>query len=245
MEAVIIDDELNAIKSLAWELNTFCPEVTLVNQFTNPTDALEFVNQNEVNLIFLDIEMPGINGFQFLDKCINKNFKVVITTAYDQYAIQAIKHKAYDYLLKPIDSDDLKSCVEKIKADLEKEKSNINIEKILTDISLKSNNSNQRISFNADGKLLIYNSNDILYFKSEGNYSFVYTNKTSKKLVNHNLKAIEDKIDSSDFARVHNSFIINLTKVIEFNKSEQYILLENDVIIPVSRNKKDDLLNKL
>lgn len=245
MKVIIIDDEINAIKSLAWELEAFCPEVEIINQFTKPQDALTFVNFNTLDLIFLDIEMPGMNGFQFLEQCQNKNFKVVITTAYDHYAINAIKHQAFDYLLKPIDSDDLKKCIDKIKTDLEKEKSNVDIEKILTDISLKSNKSNQRISFNADGKLLIYNLNDILFFKSEGNYSFIYTNKTSKKLVNHNLKAIEDKIEASDFARVHNSFIINLTKVIEFNKSEQYILLEDDVIIPVSRNKKEELLNKL
>ena len=245
MRVLLIDDELNALKSLAWEIQTFCPEVEVVDQFVKPQDALNFIKVNEVDLIFLDIEMPGMNGFQFLDHCVHRNFKVVITTAYDHYAIQAIKLKAFDYLLKPIDSDDLKTCIEKVIADKKSEKSNVQIEKLLTDFSQKNSSPIQKISFNAEGKLLFFNLSDILYFKSEGNYSFIYTNKTQKKLINHNLKSVEDKLIDYPFVRIHNSFIINISKIIEFNKAEQYIILEHDVVLPVSRTKKEELLNKL
>jgi two-component system LytT family response regulator len=245
MKAILIDDELNALKSLAWEIQTFCPAVEVVNQFVKPQDALSFLKAHEVDLIFLDIEMPGMNGFQFLDHCTQRNFKVVITTAYDQYAIQAIKQHAFDYLLKPIDSDDLKTCIEKVSIEIKAEKSSLQFEKILTDFSQKNNSSFQKISFNADGKLLFFNLNDILYFKSEGNYSYIYSNKTQKKLINHNLKSVEEKLMDYPFSRIHNSFIINLSKIIEFNKAEQYIVLEHEVILPVSRNKKEELLNKL
>lgn len=245
MNAVLIDDELNALKSLAWEIETFCNDVTVIGQFSDPLEALKYVEKNTVDIIFLDIEMPGLNGFQFIDLCPAKGMKIIITTAYNQYAIQAIKKRAFDYLLKPIDSDDLKECVEKIKFEINQEKLQVDIEKILLDFTSKTNSNYQRLSFNSESKLFFYDADDILYVKSEGNNSYIYFDKTKKKLINHNLKAVEDKLLNYPFARVHNSFIINLNKLIEFNKSEQYVILDYDVIIPVSRQKKDELLNKL
>ena len=245
MNAILIDDELNALKSLAWEIETFCTDIKVVGQFSDPFDALKYLEKNTIDIVFLDIEMPGLNGFQFIDLCPQKSIKIIITTAYDQYAIQAIKKRAFDYLLKPIDSDDLKDCIDKIKFEIDQEKSQIDIEKILFDFTSKTNPNYQRLSFNSDSKLFFYDADDILYAKSEGNNSFIYFDKTKKKLINHNLKAVEEKLLNYPFARVHNSFIINLNKLIEFNKSEQYVVLHHDVIIAVSRQKKDELLNKL
>ncbi|MBC8883821.1 response regulator [Flavobacterium piscinae] len=178
MNAVLIDDELNALKSLAWEIETFCNDVTVIGQFSDPLEALKYVEKNTVDIIFLDIEMPGLNGFQFIDLCPAKGLKIIITTAYDQYAIQAIKKRAFDYLLKPIDSDDLKECVEKIKFEINQEKLHVDIEKILLDFTSKTNSNYQRLSFNSESKLFFYNADDILYVKSEGNNSYIYFDKT-------------------------------------------------------------------
>ena len=114
IDLILIDDEPSAIKSLEWEIGNFCKNVRLVATFTNARDAVSFLKKNTVDCVFLDIEMPDMDGFQFLEQFPNRNFAIVITTAFDQYAIKAIKESALDYLLKPIDSDDLIACFNKI-----------------------------------------------------------------------------------------------------------------------------------
>ena len=117
LEAVLVDDEAKALQSLTWELTNFSDEIEVVASFTNPLQALEYLEkkENTPDCLFLDIEMPTMDGFQFIQKLKNKDFPVVITTAYNQYAIKALKHEAIDYLLKPIDSDDLSDTIAKIK----------------------------------------------------------------------------------------------------------------------------------
>ena len=115
LKAVIIDDEPKAIQSLMWELGNFNKEIEVMASFTNPDEALTYLENNSPDCLFLDVQMPTIGGFQFLEQLKSIDFAVVITTAYDEYAIKALKYEAIDYLLKPIDSDDLKECIEKIK----------------------------------------------------------------------------------------------------------------------------------
>lgn len=115
LTAVIVDDEPKAIQSLNWELSNFDQQIKVVNTFTNPDQALEYLKDNVPDCLFLDIQMPTMDGFQFLQKLDNKNIAVIITTAYNEYAIKALKNDAIDYLLKPIDTDDLSLTVEKIK----------------------------------------------------------------------------------------------------------------------------------
>ena len=113
LNAVIVDDEPKAIQSLTWELTHFNKDIKIIKTFTNPKDALTFLKTNTPDCLFLDIQMPTMDGFQFLKKLANRDFAVVITTAYDEYAIKALKHEAIDYLLKPIDFDELLREVER------------------------------------------------------------------------------------------------------------------------------------
>ena len=115
LEAVIVDDEIKALQSLSWELTNFSDEINVVASFTDPFEALNYLEVNTPDCLFLDIEMPTMDGFQFIQKLKNKDFPVVITTAYNQYAIKALKNEAIDYLLKPIDTDDLKDTIIKIR----------------------------------------------------------------------------------------------------------------------------------
>ena len=116
IKAVIVDDEPKAIQSLIWELSNFSEDIVVVKTFTSPEEAIDYLDTGELDCLFLDIQMPTMDGFQFLEKLTNKDFAVVITTAYNEFAIKALKHDAIDYLLKPIDSDDLEEALKKVDA---------------------------------------------------------------------------------------------------------------------------------
>lgn len=245
IDLILIDDEPSAIKSLEWEIESFCKNVKIVGTFTNAILAAEFLKRNTVDCVFLDIEMPDMDGFQFLELFPNRNFSVVITTAFDQYAIKAIKESALDYLLKPIDSDDLIACFEKI----EQQKNNASIseklenslEKILQSTVL----SQKKINVTNDGKMIFLNPDDIIYCESDGNYCTIYLENKEKIVLSQKLKFMEEKLAQLQFFRIHNSYLINLNKVKEFHKTDEYVVLSNQVKIPVSRQKKSTFLDKL
>jgi len=243
LEAVIVDDEIKALQSLSWELTNFSDEINVVASFTDPFEALTYLEQNTPDCLFLDIEMPTMDGFQFIQKLQNKDFPVVITTAYNQYAIKALKNEAIDYLLKPIDTDDLKDTIVKIKKYNDKSYTAERLEKIL--VNFNANPIHKKITFNTDGKLLFLESNEILYAESDGNYSTVYLTDGQKIVLTKKLKEVNEMLPSDSFFRIHNSYIINLTKIKEFIKTDGYVVLQSNHKIPVSRQKKSDFLDLL
>jgi two-component system LytT family response regulator len=243
IKAVIIDDEPKAIQGLTWELSNFENELEVVKTFTNPEEAIPYLKESEIDCLFLDIEMPTMDGFQFLEKLEKKDFAVVITTAYNEYAITALKNEAVDYLLKPIDTDDLRETISKIKKHNSK---TINTDKF-EDILLKFNNKlhHKKITINTDGKLVFLEPKDIFYVASDGNYSTLFLSDKKKIVVTKKLKEIDALLPNEQFFRIHNSFIINLNKIKEFLKSDGYVILENNAKIPVSRQRKSEFLEKL
>jgi two-component system LytT family response regulator len=245
IKAVIVDDEPKAIQSLTWELNHFRKDIEVIETFSSPEMAISFLNKtaNTPDCLFLDIQMPTMDGFQFLEKLTNKDFAVVITTAYDEYAIKAIKHEAIDYLLKPIDSDDLSSTINKLKNLTTK---NINYDK-LEELFYKFNeeNSRQKITINTDGKLIFLNVDDIIFIESDGNYSTLILKDNQKLVVTKKLKEVDALLPDKMFFRIHNSYIINLNKVKEFIKTEGYVVMLSNHKIPVARQRKLDFLDRL
>ncbi|QIE58891.1 response regulator [Rasiella rasia] len=135
IRAILVDDELSAIKSLQWEIETFCKDVEICDTFTNPEEAISAINYLKPDCVFLDIEMPEMDGFQLINHLSYRDFDLIITTAFDNYAIKAFKESAVDYLLKPIDSDDLIKSVEKVIANKKKLSLGTEVKKILTNIS--------------------------------------------------------------------------------------------------------------
>jgi two-component system LytT family response regulator len=245
IDLILIDDEPSAIKSLEWEIGNFCKNVNILGTFSSATEAVSFLKKNMVDCIFLDIEMPDMDGFQFLELFPNRNFAVVITTAFDQYAIKAIKESALDYLLKPIDSDDLIACFDKIEQQKNStsisEKLENSLEKILQSTVL----SQKKINVTNDGKMIFLNPDDIIYCESDGNYCTIYLENKEKIVLSQKLKFMEEKLAQLQFFRIHNSYLINLNKVKEFHKTDEYVVLTNQVKIPVSRQKKSTFLDKL
>jgi two-component system LytT family response regulator len=243
LKAVIVDDEPKAIQSLIWELSNFSQEIEVMNSFTNPDEALKFLDSNTPDCLFLDVQMPTIGGFQFLEQLKDINFAVIITTAYDEYAIKALKHEAIDYLLKPIDSDDLKASINKIKKHSDRTINSMKFERMLSNFNSKFDK--KRITINTDGKLLFLDVDDIIYVESDGNYSTLFLQNKKKIVVTKKLKEVDAILPEHYFFRIHNSFIINLNKIKAFIKNEGYVVMDSDHKIPVARQRKSDFLEKL
>lgn len=243
IKAIIIDDEPKAIQGLVWELKNFEDQLEVVATFTEPEKAIPYLNTTKIDCLFLDIEMPTMDGFQFLKKLDHRDFAVVITTAYNEYAITALKNEAIDYLLKPIDTDDIAATLAKIKKHNTKNFSTDKFE----DILLKFNNKfhQKKITINTDGKLVFLEPKEIFYAESDGNYSTLYLTDHKKIVVTKKLKEISELLPKEHFFRIHNSYIINLNKIKEFLKSDGYVILENNVKIPVSRQRKSEFLKKI
>lgn len=227
---VLVDDEINSLKSIEWELTNFSKDVEIVASFTNPEEAISYLRKNEVDCVFVDIEMPQMDGFQFLRNFTNRDFIAVIVTAYSQYALQAIKEQAFDYLLKPVDLEDLNLTLNKIKIKLNENE----LKK-----ALLPQVANKKIALNYNGKILYLKPDEIIYCESDGNYTQLFLKDNQMLLITKKIKEIHELLNLEIFVRVHNSFIININWVKEFLRAENYIVLENGKQIPISRNKRD------
>lgn len=239
LKVILVDDERKAIKSLEWEIANFCEDVEVLETFTDPKQAVTYLKYNNPDCVFLDVEMPKMDGFQLLDHFQKREFCVVFITAYNQYAIKAIKENALDYLLKPIDTDDLIATVEKLKAEKRDGRNYDALEE-----RLRSSN-DARIAIPVEGKLVFLNAEDIVYCESDGNYCKVNLVDKKPLFMSKKLKEVEDILPQKDFFRVHNSYIINLKKVTEYLKTDGYVVLDTQKEIPVSRNKKSEFLDKV
>ncbi|WP_179351161.1 LytR/AlgR family response regulator transcription factor [Winogradskyella vidalii] len=243
LKAVIVDDEPKAIQSLVWELSNFNQEIEVMASFSNPDEALEYLDKHTPDCLFLDVQMPTIGGFQFLEQLKTIDFAVVITTAYDEYAIKALKHEAIDYLLKPIDSDDMRDCISKIKKHNDRTVNSEKLERMLTNFN--SQFDKKKITLNTDGKLLFLDVDDIVYIESDGNYSTLYLQNKKKIVLTKKLKEVNAILPEHYFFRIHNSYIINLNKIKAFIKNEGYVVMDSGQKIPVARQRKSDFLEKL
>lgn len=245
IRAIIVDDEPAAISNLKWELENFCEDIEVIDSFTSPVEAISGINYLKPDCVFLDIEMPEKDGFTLLSELKFKEFQLIITTAYENYALQAFKENAIDYLLKPVDSDELKHAVDKIKSmkgtvDLSEQ-----IRKILQ-TNTHSQDANQKVPFAVDGKILLIKPSEILYCKSDGNYTEIYQTEKKTIVVSKNLKEVERKINHSNFLRIHNSFLVNTNHIIEYIKGDGgFVVMEDQTKIAVSRSKKNDLMQKI
>ena len=243
LNAVLIDDESKALESLSWELGRFKDEVTILKTFTNPQEALRFIEEHPIDCLFLDIEMPVMDGFHFLSKLKNKDFAVVFTTAYNEYALKALKEEALDYLLKPIDSDDLKEAIEKIKKYISRnEYASHKIERLLNQYPY--NSGPQKIKINTDGKLIFIDKEELLFVESDGNYSTLNLVNSKQMVITKKLKEVGSMLPDTHFYRIHNSYIVNLDKIKEFIKSDNYVVLDSNHKIPISRQRRSEFLER-
>ena len=243
MQALIIDDEKHCRNVMLLLLNKYCPDIKVVSQCASGELALEAIEKYAPTLIFLDIEMPGMNGFQMLEKCNHKNFSVIFTTAYNEYAIQAIRHSALDYLLKPVDKDELVKAVDRAKRQKPSIESD-RLEKLLQGLSAKK--ISDQIALPTMEGLIMINTDDIVYCQSNSAYTnFIFTD-SNKILSSKTLKEVEEVLINKNFYRIHNSFLINLKYIKKYIRGGGgEVIMVDGSHIPVSRTKKQEFLDLL
>lgn len=243
IRAIIIDDEFNAVKNLKWEIESFCNDIEICDTFTSPLEAISAINYLKPDCVFLDIEMPEMDGFQLLERLTFRDFDLIITSAYDNYAIKAFKEHAVDYLLKPIDSEDLLKAVNRVRKNQEGNALGNQLKNIIK--SYIPEKKFTRLAMPILGKTIFVDFKDILYCKSEGSYTEIHFKEDNMEVLSKKIKEIEEQTDDT-FFRVHNSYLVNLHYVKEYVKNEgPYLVLTNGATIPISRAKKNELLQLL
>jgi two-component system LytT family response regulator len=240
MKAIIIDDEKHCREVLQSLLNKYCAGVEVVANCDSGQAALELLDVQQPDLVFLDIEMPGMNGFEWLDNCPRRDFAIIFTTAYNDYAIKAIKHSALDYLLKPIDKDELVTAVQRASGE-KALKTADRVSQLLE--AMQEKKPGKRFAVPTLEGLTLINPDDIEYVQSDGPYSHFYFTSRKHLLISKTLKEAEEVLPANDFFRIHNSYLVNLKYVQKYIRGEGgEVMMLNGEMIPVSRTKKQDFL---
>lgn len=240
-KAIIIDDEAKGRFALKEKIKNYCHGVQVVAEAANGKEGLAAIEMHHPQIIFLDIEMPGMSGFEMLNKLPDKNFHIIFTTAYNQYAIKAIKYAAFDYLLKPIDIEELKEAIEKI-SELQSNQTKNQLELLQHNISHPKNQLNKLAIPTMEG-LVFYNIQDIVYLEAQSNYTNIYFANQTKMIASKTLKEFEELLPEDIFFRPHHSYIINLGCIKRYIKGDGgQVELQNGAYIDVSRRKKDEFL---
>lgn len=247
LKAIIIDDEKSARETLAGLLSIYCEEVKIIGEAASISSGIDIIQKNNADLIFLDIKMSGGTGFDILEKLPQIDFEVIFTTAYDRYALKAIKFSALDYLLKPINPDELTAAIEKVKK-RKHEHSDIYMQNVrgLNEQFKNPGNKLHRITLSTSNGLMIVELKDIIRCEGYKNYTTFYLSNQLKIVVSKTLKEYENLLDPDDFMRVFQSHLINLNYVKRYIKGlKGRVEMADGSVLPISREKKGKLLEKL
>jgi two-component system, LytTR family, response regulator len=245
IKAVLIDDEENSISALKEKLLAHCPQVNIIALCDNAAKGIEAIDSLQPDIVFLDIEMPVMNGFTMLQQLTYKNFELVFTTAYDHYAIRAIRYSALDYLVKPIEIDELKAAVSKAEEKRNRSYPNPQIELLMEQLISKKNLFT-RIAIPTTEGLQFIRTEDIVYLEASVNYTHIYSSGKNKYIVSRTLKDFEDMLPPEIFLRIHNSYIINKNFVEKYIRGEGgQVVLSNGVSLDVAKRKKHEFLKAI
>jgi two-component system LytT family response regulator len=244
VRSVIIDDEPGNIITLEELLKAYCPGIAIVGTAPNPNAAAQLINEMQPELVFLDIEMPYGNAFDLLDKLAPVTFEVIFVTAFNDYAIKAFKYAALDYVLKPVNINELKTSVNRAIQRLEEKKVNTRINSLLTNLKTE-NQQLQKIGLSTSDGYRFENISNIMYLEADGSYTNVFIRGDKKEVVSKNLKEFEDILPESDFCRVHHSFIVNMNSIKKYFKGRGgYVEMENGVNIEIAVRKKEEFFSR-
>ena len=241
--ATIVDDEPYCCEALATLVERYCPEVKILDICYSAATALQSIHEKKPQILFLDIEMPHMNGFELLEKLDKVDFKLIFTTSYDQYAIKAIHFSALDYLLKPIDREELQKAVRKaisVGNPLPQQ-----IEILLQKLHHPTISINKIAIPTMEGLQMIF-VESVISCGADSNYTLILLKNKQKIIASRTLKEIEEMLEDYSFARVHHSWLINLNEIEKYVKGEGgYLLMSDGSTIDVSRSRKEMLLKKL
>jgi two-component system LytT family response regulator len=242
VNAIIVDDERNGRENLRGALNQYCSEIKVVAEADSALAAIDLIQQLNPDLVFLDIEMPGGNGFKVLDFFKEPKFSVIFVTAYDHYAIQAIRFAALDYILKPIDALLLKAAVNRYI----QQKSVVD-QRLVQFLKNESQaKENRRIALPMADKINYIEINQIIKCQGEANYTRFFLMNGEEQLVSKSLVEYEDILTGYNFIRTHKSFIVNVSHIQSYIKSDGgYLVMSDKSTVPISRRKRDIVLNEI
>lgn len=242
IRCILVDDETNALEMMEWLLKTYCPEVQILAMCHSAEEGIEAIREHHPDVVFLDIEMPRMNGFDMLEQFDRLTFDVVFCTAYDQFAIRAFKYSALNYLLKPVDPDDLKATIDRIgerKAIPTREQFQL----LLQHIHQPSRQTPQRIALTTGDGMIFVPTADIIYCEAESNYTKVVLSNGKKIVVSKVLKDIDEALSGPDFCRVHSSFLINVNRIKKYVRGDGgYLIMDDDTNVSISRNRRQEFM---
>jgi two-component system LytT family response regulator len=244
IKSIIIDDEQHCIDALKADLDKYCGNVEVCATCLSGKDGVLAIKKYKPRLIFLDVEMPWMNGFEMLEMFDHIDFYIIFTTAYDKFAAKAFRISAIDYLLKPIDTNDLKFAVKKAEEEILAAEGTINIENLLHNIRQPAQH--QKIAFPQREGYEFIAAENILYCQAEGAYTTIHLKQEKKFLVSKTLGDIEEMLPADIFQRIHHSTIVNVEHITNFIRSDGgYVQIDNGEKLLVSKAKKDMLLQRL
>jgi two-component system LytT family response regulator len=245
IRSIIVDDEPGNVVTLKELLKSYCSQVIIEGVAENPVAAEELILRLEPDLVFLDIEMPYGNAFTLLDKLQPVSFEIIFITAFNDYAIRAFKYSALDYLLKPVNIEELIKAVEKSIGRIEQKSINTRVASLLTNIKSNKEYQLDKIGLPTREGYHFESLDRIMFMEAEGSYTNVYMTENRRETVSRTLNYFDEILPSSTFCRVHHSHIINLKYVKRYFKGRGgYVEMDNGSMIEISARKKDDFLNK-
>ncbi len=244
IKTIIIDDEINNQELISNLLKSYATHIEVV-AFDNSVDtAYKAITENHPDLVFLDIQMPDGTGFDLLKGFDKINFKIIFVTAHQEFAIEAFKYSALDYLLKPLSPDNLIAAVKKVEDTINSDELNVKLKTLLGNISEPIKNK-KKIVLKTQERIYSVDVHDIVRFESDGGYTKVYLVDGKRIMVSKTLKEFDDLLLEVGFLRVHHSHLINMDHLFCFEKAEGHVVMKDDSVVPVSNRKKEQLLELL
>ena len=249
IRTILIDDEPSSVNVLSLLLKKNCKEDVQIVATTNSAHlGKTLIEEHKPDLVFLDIEMPGMSGIDLLRSFTEPSFHFVFVTAFDAYAVEAFRLSAIDYLLKPVEADDIVRVIEKIKKDIRKNENTINVQLLnLQKILLQNQSASEtKIGIGMANKIVFINIPEILYCEAQGAYTNVHLQNGKKIVASKSIGEFESQLISQKFFRIHHSTLINLNHVKEFQRFDGgYVMMENNAKLEVSQRKRKDFLDAI
>lgn len=245
IRALLIDDEHFARQALKNALEQYCPQIQLLQSCESPQEGIAAIRKHNPELVFLDVQMPGMSGFDLLKQLEPVAFDVIFITAYDRYAIKAIRFSAVDYLMKPLDVDDLMQAVKRVQERQDQGGSAHRLASVIHNLNYKSAGIDKLAVPTLEGIDFI-DIQEIIFCQADGGYTTVYLADESTKLISRTLKDFENLLSESGFCRVHHRSLINMQHIKKYIKGEGgYVILTHDHQVDISRRKKDEFIGLL
>ena len=242
INAILIDDERKALAILKNKLERLCPNVTIIAETQNPKEGLQLIKDLKPQLVFLDVAMPELSGFDVLAEIKNPDFEIIFVTAFDNYAIEAIKHCAIGYLVKPVDNNDLVETVNKAINNIN-DKTALEKNKVLIENLGIQTFQHKKIVIPSQEGLEFVKMSDIINFEGDNGYTNIHFINRKPILSSHSIGYFNKLLDSQSFYLIHKSHLINLSHIEKY-LNEGYVVLTNNTKLPVSRNRRLNFLNK-